>query len=240
MKLALLAFLFLPVMGFAQLYQPTITVQGTATVQVPLTTAVFNAQLIATGKTPEEAKLALSAKTKPVEASINGNEGKGKLKGATKVVTNLQISQTYSNQGNPDGYSATYNFSFQAPKDLTTEFLNTLTSFNPDRSSPISYIATEKDLELGYLAALEKATLNGYQRASTVLTALQKDSTVKIAISTIYQAKVVGTSNPGPQPMYAMKAARLSGDSLEISTEESTALEVSIDLTYNVIRTVLK
>jgi uncharacterized protein len=212
----------------------TLTASGRGIVTIPTTISQIRLAIEAQGKTPNTTQQEAAKRSARVMAYL-------KTQRVDKLQTSeINLNPTYTNppNGNPKitGYTATNGISFQVPTDRVGSILDAAVENGATRIDGVSFVASEKAIELAQIKALKQATLDAQRQADAVL------GTLNFQRKDVIGIKIDSTSTPAPisvsaDIMQASSRQRPKARDGEPSTpvvggEQQVEAAITVDFSY--------
>jgi uncharacterized protein len=219
--------------GNTQVQKParTLTASGRGIVTIPTTLSQVRLAIESTGKTPASAQQDAAKKSTQVMNYL-------KTQQVDKLQTtgiNLNPTYTYPSGGNPKivGYTATNSISFRVTTDRAGKILDTAVTQGATRIDGVSFVASDRAIELAQIQALKQATKDAQLQADAVL------ETLNLKRKEVTGIQITSMSTPAPIQMQsqALKAAapQSRGDMPEtpvVGGEQQVEAAVTLDIGY--------
>jgi uncharacterized protein len=218
--------------GNTQVQKPTrtLTASGRGIVTIPTTLSQIRLAIESTGKTPENAQQEAAKQSTQVMNYLKAQQ-------VDKLQTtgiNLNPTYTYpSGGGNPKivGYTATNSISFRVITDRAGKILDNAVTKGATRIDGVSFVASDRAIEVAQIQALKQATQDAQRQADAVL------ETLNLKRKEVIGIQINSNSNPMPIPvapaaMMGAKLADLASTTPVVGGEQQVEAAVTLDIGY--------
>jgi uncharacterized protein len=217
--------------GNTQVQKParTLTASGRGTVTIPTTLSQIRLAIESTGKTPDSAQQEAAKRSTQVMNYL-------KTQQVDKLQTtgiNLNPTYTYPTGGNPKivGYTATNSISFRVTTDRAGKILDAAVNKGATRIDGVSFVASDRAIEVAQIQALKQATQDAQRQADAVL------ETLNLKRKEVTGIQINSNSSPMPIPvapaaMMGAKLADMASTTPVVGGEQQVEAAVTLDIGY--------
>jgi uncharacterized protein len=210
--------------GNTQVQKParTLTASGRGTVTIRLA-------IESTGKTPDSAQQEAAKRSAQVMNYLKAQQ-------VDKLQTtgiNLNPTYTYPTGGNPKivGYTATNSISFRVITDRAGKILDAAVNKGATRIDGVSFVASDRAIEVAQIQALKQATQDAQRQADAVL------ETLNLKRKEVIGIQINSNSSPMPIPvapaaMMGAKLADMASTTPVVGGEQQVEAAVTLDIGY--------
>ncbi len=216
--------------GNTQVQKParTLTASGRGIVTIPTTLSQIRLAIESTGKTPDSAQQEAAKRSTQVMNYLKAQQ-------VDKLQTtgiNLNPTYTYPSGGNPKivGYTATNSISFRVTTERAGKILDAAVNKGATRIDGVSFIASDRAIEVAQTQALKQATQEAQRQADAVL------ETLNLKRKEVIGIQINSNSTPMPIPvapeMMRAKVADLASTTPVVGGEQQVEAAVTLDIGY--------
>jgi uncharacterized protein len=216
--------------GNTQVQKPlrTLTASGRGIVTIPTTLSQIRLAIESSGKTPDSAQQEAAKRSTQVMNYLKAQQ-------VDKLQTtgiNLNPTYTYPSGGNPKivGYTATNSISFRVTTDRAGKILDAAVKNGATRIDGVSFIASDRAIEVAQTQALKQATQDAQRQADAVL------ETLKLKRKEVIGIQINSSSSPAPIPVAAemmrAKVADMASTTPVVGGEQQVEAAVTLDIGY--------
>jgi uncharacterized protein len=216
--------------GHTQVQKPTrtLTASGRGIVTIPTTLSQIRLAIESTGKTPESAQQEAAKRSTQVMNYLKAQQ-------VDKLQTtgiNLNPTYTYPSSGNPKivGYTATNSISFRVTTERAGKILDAAVRNGATRIDGVSFVASDRAIEVAQIQALKQATQDAQRQADAVL------ETLNLKRKEVIGIQINSSSSPAPIPVAAQLMSAKVADSVAttpvVGGEQQVEAAVTLDIGY--------
>jgi uncharacterized protein len=203
----------------------TLTASGRGIVTIPTTLSQIRLAIESAGKTPDSAQQEAAKKSTQVMNYLKSQQ-------VDKLQTtgiNLNPTYTYPSGGNPKivGYTATNSISFRVTTDRAGKILDAAVKNGATRIDSVSFVASDRAIEVAQIQALKQATQDAQRQADAVL------ETLNLKRKEVTGIQINSNSSPMPIPVAPeMMRAKLVSSTPVVGGEQQVEAAVTLDIGY--------
>jgi uncharacterized protein len=216
--------------GNTQVQKParTLTASGRGIVTIPTTLSQIRLAIESAGKTPDSAQQEAAKRSTQVMNYLKAQQ-------VDKLQTtgiNLNPTYTYPSGGNPKivGYTATNSISFRVTTDRAGKILDAAVKNGATRIDGVSFVASDRAIEVAQIQALKQATQDAQRQADAVL------ETLNLKRKEVIGIQINSNSSPMPIPVAAemmrAKLADMASTTPVVGGEQQVEAAVTLDIGY--------